>query len=153
MSQKFKKKIGWQKYETLLEEQLSSNFLLNLLNKHKLSVEDVEEYEGGIIDDMDEEESAAETFMIPITSKLIEEANIIQNFDCWIGHTNFDITQDIKDSLDTIQGVELMNIMSRYRFFIGIGRMFEFKNVRRLIENTLIKENFENDNNEHKQEN
>jgi len=33
-----------------------------------------------------------------------------------------------------------LKICSRYRFFIGIGRMFDFKNVRKNIENILLKE-------------
>ena len=63
---------------------------------------------------------------------------MLNNFECWMGHTNFDITPEIKNKLDTIKGVELLKICSRYRFFIGIGKMFEFSDVRKEIEDTFL---------------
>jgi uncharacterized secreted protein with C-terminal beta-propeller domain len=64
---------------------------------------------------------------------------MITNFDCWIGHTNFDITNDTKKILDATEGVEVLKIFSRYRFFIGVGKMFKFQNVRNNIEKELLK--------------
>jgi hypothetical protein len=58
-------------------------------------------------------------------------------FDCWIGHTNFPLTYREKDILDNIEGVEILRIMSRYRFFIGIGKLFSLTDVRPRIEIAL----------------
>jgi hypothetical protein len=33
-----------------------------------------------------------------------------------------------------------LNVTSRYRFFIGIGKMFNFSDVRKDIENTITSE-------------
>ena len=58
-------------------------------------------------------------------------------FDCWIGHTNFEITYPIQDSIEKIEGVEMLVILSRYRFLIGIGKLFSFSGwggVREKIE-------------------
>ena len=45
-------------------------------------------------------------------------------FNFWIGHTNFDISQEISDIIEKCRGVELLDIFTRYRFRIGIGKCF-----------------------------
>ena len=58
-------------------------------------------------------------------------------WDCRIGHTNFEITQSIKEMLNSIEGVEALKVLGRYTFFIGIAVMFKFKDVRVDIEKQL----------------
>jgi hypothetical protein len=89
--------------------------------------------------DTEEKDSSHLNMMLPITRQLIEDVTMLSSFDCWIAHTNFDITPKIKDRLNSIPGIELLKICSRYRFFIGIGQMFDFKEVRNKIEESLIK--------------
>jgi hypothetical protein len=45
-------------------------------------------------------------------------------FNFWIGHTNFNITKNISDTIERCEGVELLDIFTRYRFRIGIGKCF-----------------------------
>jgi hypothetical protein len=45
-------------------------------------------------------------------------------FNFWIGHTNFDITKNIAEIIEKCSGVELLDIFTRYRFRIGIGKCF-----------------------------
>ena len=137
--------IGWQKYESLIEEQLSSTFLTDIIRTSAENIsDDLEENEENdtIYQDQEEEEQYEDAkLMMPVTSKLIEDAVMVASFDCWIGHTNFDITQETKRILDSIEGVEVLRILSRYRFFIGVGKMFKFSDVRNSIEKVLLKEN------------
>lgn len=58
-------------------------------------------------------------------------------FDCWIGHTNFPLTVREKSILDNVEGIEILRIMSRYRFFIGIGKLFSLTEVRPRVELAL----------------
>lgn len=58
---------------------------------------------------------------------------------CWLGYTNFDITYKISDKIKIINGVEALKIMSRYTFCIGVGKMFNFTNVKKEIENAICK--------------
>jgi hypothetical protein len=136
--QKFIKKIGWQKYEDFIEKQLSSPLLNTIIQN--IAIQNIQANKN--IDD-DEEEDLEDlgelNTMMPITNQLIEDVTMLSNFDCWIGHTNFDITPKIKDKLNQIPGIELLKICSRYRFFVGIGQMFDFKEVRKTIEQNLIK--------------
>jgi hypothetical protein len=148
---KFKNKIGWQKYEDLIEKQISSpllsNILSNVLQNRALESEDEEDED---VDDIDAELldgnliNTQMPLVFPMSQKLLDDINIISNFDCWVGHTNFDITPRIKDKLDKISGVEVLKIWSRYRFFVGIGNMFDFSEVRKTIEKELINDKEKN---------
>lgn len=139
--QKYTKKIGWQKYEDFLEKQFSSpllNTILQNIAMQNLTLEDDLQDEE-VEEEIQEKDTSHLNMMLPVTRQLIEDVTMLSNFDCWIAHTNFDITQKIKDRLNSIPGIELLKICSRYRFFIGIGQMFDFKEVRNKIEESLIK--------------
>lgn len=58
---------------------------------------------------------------------------------CWLGYTNFDLTYKVSDKIKIINGVEALKIMSRYTFCIGVGKMFNFTNVKKEIENAICK--------------
>lgn len=134
---KNKKKIGWQKYEDHIEQQLSSPVLQTIIQNiamQNLDVEDEEENEEI------EEDLAKATSVVPLTSQLVNDISMTSSFDCWIGHTNFDVTHSIKEKLDRVPGIELLKIYSRYRFFVGIGQMFNFTKVRNDIEKAIIGE-------------
>lgn len=45
-------------------------------------------------------------------------------FNFWLGHTNFNITAKIAHLIESIDGVEALNIFTRYRFRIAIGKAF-----------------------------
>lgn len=136
---KIKKKIGWQKYEDLIEEQMDSPLLNMLTQKMQSSNLDLD----GDFDDLSKEDMEAlsafqQQIMIPVDNKLIENITLAQSFDCWMGHTNFNITKEIKDKLNRTEGIEVLKICSRYRFFIGVGRMFDFADVRKTIEDLFL---------------
>lgn len=129
-------KIGWQKYEDVMENQLSSPLLMKIMKNFMMQNLEID-------DDVDEEEEEVDNFthapsIIPISQELIEEMTVLSNFDCWMGHTNFDITPQIKDRLNKVPGIEVLKVCSRYRFFVGIGNMFNFSDVRKSIEDNIV---------------
>ena len=140
---KIQRKIGWQKYEDMIQTQLDSPFLDMISQKYaEMSMQGLE----GMTDEQLEEwletneepSDIAPQMMVPIDDKMMENINLANNFDCWMGHTNFNITEGIKDQLNETDGIEILRVCSRYRFFIGVGRMFDFKEVRQKIEDILI---------------
>lgn len=143
---KQQKTIAWQKHEDYIEKQLSSpllnNIMQNIASLHNSSIISDDEVEEEEDDDdyLDLEKDISKSFapFLPITNQVIEDISMLSTFDCWIGYTNFDITPTIKNKLDTIEGVEILKVLSRYRFFIGIGKLFDFKEVRKNIEDNLI---------------
>lgn len=68
-------------------------------------------------------------------------------FECWIGHTNFRITKEDFDTLNNeINGIGCLKVISPYRFFIGIEKMFAFPLVRIQIQKELCQNlEFEDD--------
>ena len=70
-------------------------------------------------------------------SQLYDKMSVLNQFECWMGHTNFDITKNVQRTLEKTEGVELLVVTSRYKFFVGIGKLFDFRSVRRDIENDL----------------
>lgn len=54
-------------------------------------------------------------------------------FNFWMGHTNFNITPHIAAVIEQTDGVETLDIFTRYRFRIGVGKAFEDSLVMRDI--------------------
>jgi len=140
---KRKKKIGWQKYESVIEDQLTSPFLQDMLAslQPEITQEEEQEYQS-IMREL--QESGQEVQFVDsspqmnLSEQFINEVSMLTNFDCWVGHTNFNLSKKIVSELERIEGVELLRICSRYRFFIGIGKMFDFKAVRKNLEKRLL---------------
>lgn len=80
--------------------------------------------------------------VIPMT-----ENNFPSKIYCfWIGHTNFNITPRIREIIKKSPGVESLDVFTRYRFRIAIGKAFLNdkdlfgRAVMQLIEKQLCKE-------------
>lgn len=61
-------------------------------------------------------------------------------FNFWMGHTNFDITKKVAETIEITEGVESLDIYTRYRFRISIGKAFEDSIVMRTINKNVYKE-------------
>ena len=67
-------------------------------------------------------------------------------FNFWLGHTNFNITETIKTAIEECDGVEILDIFTRYRFRIAVGKCFSDADTMRLINikiNTLISASYD----------
>lgn len=59
-------------------------------------------------------------------------------FECWIGHSNFPICEKEYTILnEEVDGVGAFKVISKYRFFIGIEKLFNFSVIRKDIEKKL----------------
>ena len=58
-------------------------------------------------------------------------------FNFWVGHTNFDITKKIAQIIESIAGVETLDIFTRYRFRVAIGKAFNDSEVMRDINDKI----------------
>ncbi len=134
-----KRDIGWQKYEDTLEQQMNSPLLDMLFEAAAKNMEPTEEDYGTVDYQPEQEEIGEENTLINISGQIAKDIAMVSNFDCWMGHTNFNITANMRDILDTVDGVEVLKICSRYRFFIGVGKMFDFSDVRKNIEDSLLR--------------
>jgi hypothetical protein len=58
-------------------------------------------------------------------------------FNFWIGHTNFSITKGVFNVIEQNDGVETLDIFTRYRFRIGIGKAFNSTEVKQNIQESV----------------
>lgn len=63
--------------------------------------------------------------------------NPYRQFKFWIGHTNFGITEDVADMIESTPGVEVLKILSPLRFIVAVGEAFVTKDVHWDIQNRL----------------
>lgn len=109
-------------------------------------IDDIEETESlddeEMFDDGDEDELGMEIRDKIISTpfglfKFDDKFNPMRQFEFRIGHTNFDINSDVAQKIENTRGVEALIILTRYRFIIGIGKLFKFTEVRLDIENQI----------------
>jgi hypothetical protein len=140
------RKIAWEKFTPIRETNP-----VNHVDQNDIANNDEEE----IVDE--EEESLNEN----IVGRLINFEDLLINnkvktpfgfycieddfspynmFECWIGHTNFKLSKKDFDILNNdINGIGCLKVLSPYRFFIGIEKMFSFAAVRIQIQKDLCK--------------
>ncbi len=63
--------------------------------------------------------------------------NDSQSFNFWIAHTNFNITDSIASLIERTDGVEVLDILTRYRFRIGIGKIFRDRDVMKYVNDNI----------------
>jgi hypothetical protein len=66
-----------------------------------------------------------------------DQYNIGSSFNFWIGHTNFDLTPKIAAIIENNEGVEVLDVYTRYRFRIGIGQLFNSSDTLSNINQTI----------------
>lgn len=54
-------------------------------------------------------------------------------FNFWTGHSNFTLTNNIVDIIENTDGVETLDVFTRYRFRVGVGKAFNDSEVMRKI--------------------
>ena len=130
------KKIGWQKYEDMIKSQISSPFASLLLtnNLNMLEFEEEEDHEELDLESLSDQG----VIVVPVPENFSEQLSLLTSYECWIGHTNFNIKESTKDNIEKTDGVEVLKVCSRYRFFIGVGKMFNFSEVRKQIESNTL---------------
>lgn len=54
-------------------------------------------------------------------------------FNFWTGHSNFNITKSISDIIEATDGVETLDVFTRYRFRVSFGKAFKDSDIMRTI--------------------
>ena len=105
-----------------------------------------------LLEDIDEEEPESEAILPPLEQKLSKQFggqkfmitpmgvmpitdNTISTkiFNFWTGHTNFNISKSVAATMQMCEGVESLDVFTRYRFRISIGKVFKESEVMRDI--------------------
>tara|TARA_R110000824_G_scaffold9932_9_gene44134 strand:+ start:3941 stop:4567 length:627 start_codon:yes stop_codon:yes gene_type:complete len=127
------KKIAWQSWNALIQQSINEE--QELLRELEEEIQSMV-HEAPSLLPMDILQP--KTIHTPVGIYPIESLfKPSDRWDCWIGHTNFDITHSIKQILSETSGIEALRILGRYTFFVGVPRLFDFKDVRLAIEKKL----------------
>lgn len=127
-------KIAWEKWDetSLIPEEITSN------HNPEFDTLDLDELDGDAGQFLNFGFVAPVKVRTPLGFFSVDDPMAPSNmFDCWIGHTNFNITHKIADQIEAVPGIETFKVISRYRFFIGIGKLFNFRDVRQHIQDIV----------------
>lgn len=67
-------------------------------------------------------------------------------FNFWVGHTNFNLTKGVCTVIENTDGVETLDVFTRYRFRIGVGKAFKDSDVMQDIQDSVYSHIEENNN-------
>lgn len=99
---------------------------------------DMDEYED--YPEMNEEFQSKPTKVIVTPMGLIpytENTDSSKIFKFWVGHTNFDITSNVVSIIEQTPGVETLDIYTRYRFRISVGKSFNDRDIMSNINSNI----------------
>ena len=122
------KKICWLKWEDPFDP------------KEKDSNLEIQSQKDGFIENQDEESDRHLRVIVgPYGTIPINENSITGKlYKMWVGHCNFDITKDISNIIEKVAGVEILRVWTRYRFWIGVGNLFDDNVVHQEIESSIF---------------
>lgn len=126
-----KKKFVWEKWHNPFEEEM------------KVSSSQPPEEEVDFYSEEAEDQPHPMHIQEPpfgYLSAVLEHNRFLNSFDFWVLHTNFDITTEIKEFIESTPGVESLDVMTRYRARIGMTQSGLFNNtqVKQMIQNKII---------------
>lgn len=139
----FKKRIIWEHHAYEYLE-----------NENRFQVDEDDEVDTFDSEEMDLKESIINSIGTLVKSpfgvfQVDDSMNPYRQFKFWMAHTNFDITNEVAAIIEKTPGVEVFHILTRYRFLIAIGPVFESMLVKHHIQAQLcndgsgqIEENF-----------
>lgn len=58
-------------------------------------------------------------------------------FNFWVGHTNFNLSNRVSLIISEIEGVETLDIFTRYRFRVSFGKAFSDREIMNNINTTI----------------
>jgi hypothetical protein len=105
-------------------------------------------------DDVEDSEYSSEIYQPKKINAIITSLGIIpyneytdcsKIFNFWTGHTNFNITENICNIIQDTDGVETLDVFTRYRFRVSFGKAFIDRDIMNNI-NTNINNYFNHKN-------
>lgn len=61
----------------------------------------------------------------------------LKTFNFWTAHTNFRLNRELITLVSDVDGVETVDVISRYRFHISVGHTFDENQVKKAVYATL----------------
>lgn len=138
------KKILWQKWTNPYE--IAPDDLADLANLPESNIDDIDDdiWRGGVENEQPDSEkyieikSNTKAMFTPMgVVPINEHTPCTKTFKFWIGHTNFNLSKNLASVIEQTSGVETLDIFTRYRFRIGIGKAFRDRDVMSKVQENL----------------
>ena len=128
-----KKKFAWEKWYNLLDDEVESMRQQSEEETVTLDFEESEDTFHGVI-------VPQQPPPVGFVSAIMEQNQFINSFDFWVLHTNFDITEEIKEVIESIPGIESITVLTRYRVKVGLTKSGLFNNtqVKQMVQNKIV---------------
>ena len=141
---KHKHNIIWEKWEDPFElKEDYGNDLENEVTEEENNqlVSEIEKSYQEQEQQQQEQQSQQYRFILtPFGAVSPDQISLGKNFKFWIGHTNFNITSTVSGLIEDTEGVEILDVYTRYRFRIAVGHSFTDRDVMSAIQKTINKE-------------
>lgn len=69
---------------------------------------------------------------------LTENSLASSHFKFWVGHSNFKLLDNYYPIIEACRGVETVDILTPYRFRIGVGKLFRDREVMYAVRKALL---------------
>lgn len=113
--------IVWQKWVDPFGEDTEESKWTDYENENSITQSDIEHIDHPIQNRKTVKVIASPMGLIPYT----EHTASSKIFNFWTGHTNFNLSNGIIDEIEKIDGVETLDVFTRYRFRVAIGKCFD----------------------------
>ena len=132
-----KQVIIWEKWrdpygseENIDFDSAIEDMIQKKIEEQQESLSDIEELPDNTNNDMGFVKHKMQMMITPMgLIPLTEHTAPGKIFNFWTGHSNFNITQKISDVIEQTNGVETLDVYTRYRFRISIGKAFKDSEV------------------------
>jgi|TARA_R100000479_G_scaffold164971_1_gene104030 hypothetical protein len=134
------KKVVWEKWSDPYAAEDTHYKFEDLELKSTEEVAEFEELEEEFKDaDVNDIEQQMFQFLITDNGAVPINNNhsIDKIFNFWTGHTNFSITPKIAKEIELVEGVEVLDVITRYRFRVGVGKLFKGNEVMSSVQRTI----------------
>ncbi len=124
-----KELVYWTKFVNPIEKMNQQ-----IRHNQEIAMSDTQERDG--YDDYEDESSSPNIeggMMIPIMHDPFD------GFNLWTGHFSVDITKPIREDISKVRGVEAVDVVSRYRMHVAVGRLFVPNDVMNGIAKVVTK--------------
>jgi len=127
------KKIVWEKWHNPFGDD--DGHLEKFKNIYQLDENDSASttYKDSYEEEEDKNMAITETDQIKVMSTpmgivpITEHTDISKIFNFWTGHSNFNLTAKVVNLIDKVDGIETLDVFTRYRMRIGIGKHPSFQ--------------------------
>lgn len=134
------KEIHWVKWV----DPMMSAVRLHRLMKHEDEEFDLQEARDSFLDDEDVPVDDDGMPLMPIVMGPngfipLGDHNVPgKHYNLWMAHLNFDLTPSLVAAVERIPGVETLDVYTRYRMRVGIGKAFSQQEVKQAIERAIL---------------